>query len=92
MGVSHRRAEIPIAQELLDGPDVITVFEEMDCKGALNGAAGPRSPGKTTALRGFSRPKGPSHAFGFRIRSLMSEYSLRPEPPVESVRSYGGGR
>jgi len=61
-----------MAQEFLDGPDVVTVFEEMGCKGLANGVAWARSPGNSTALRGFSHPKGPSHAFRFRIRSLMS--------------------
>ena len=72
MVVNHRCAEIPVSQELLAGPGVVTVFEEMGCKGVQNGAARPESRRNSTALRSFSRPKGPSHAFPFRIRSLMS--------------------
>ena len=87
MGVNDRCAEIPTAQEFLGDPDVITVFEEMRCKGVPNGVVCPGSPGNSTALGGFSRPKGPSHALRSRSCSLMSKYSAPPEPPAESVRS-----
>jgi len=40
------------------------------------------------ALRGFRTPKGSSHAFRFRIRSFMPEYSAPAEPPVESIRRW----
>ncbi len=87
-GINHRRADIPVAQKLLDGPDVVTVFEEMGHKGALNGAARAKSPGKSTALRGFSHSKGPSHAFRFLSRSLMGERSTAPEPADLSCRAF----
>lgn len=72
-----------MGQELLDGPDVVTVFEEMGCKGLANGVAWPGSLANSAALRGFHTPKGPSYAFRFRIRSIMSEYSAPREPLVE---------
>ena len=37
MGVDHRRADIPVSQELLDRPDVIAVFEEMGGEGMAQG-------------------------------------------------------
>ena len=33
MGVNHRRAYILVAQQLLDGPDVVTILEEVGGKG-----------------------------------------------------------
>ena len=42
MGVNSRCAKIPMGQELLDGPDVVAVFEEMGHKRVLNALAWPR--------------------------------------------------
>jgi hypothetical protein len=39
MGVDHRRADIPVSQELLDRPDVVAVFEEMGGEGMARGGA-----------------------------------------------------
>jgi len=36
MGVDHRRADIPMTQQLLDSADVIAIFEEMCSKGMAN--------------------------------------------------------
>ena len=58
MGVNYRCAEIPMAQELFNGPDVVTVLEEMGCKRLANGLYG-RDPPETARPFGASRaPKG----------------------------------
>ncbi len=33
MSVDHGRRHIPVAQELLDGPDVVAIFQEVGGKG-----------------------------------------------------------
>jgi hypothetical protein len=63
-------------------------IEEMGHTRVLNALAWPRSHGKSTALRGFSHPTGPSYAFRFRIRSLMGERSTAPEPADLSCRAF----
>jgi hypothetical protein len=32
MGVNHGRSHIPVPQELLHGPDVVAIFEQVGCK------------------------------------------------------------
>jgi len=65
-----------MAKEFLDGPDVVTVLQEMGCKRVPNGVAWPRSHGNSTALRGFHTPKGPPYAF----RSPYAEEFLEAAP------------
>ena len=37
--VDHRRADVAVAQQLLDGSDVVAVFEEVGCEGMTEGMA-----------------------------------------------------
>ena len=40
MGVDHRRPDIRVAEELLDGADVVAGFEEMGGEGVAEGVTG----------------------------------------------------
>ena len=35
MGVDSSRADIPVAQKLLDGPDIIAILQQMGGKGVV---------------------------------------------------------
>ncbi len=52
MGVDHRGAHILVPQELLDGPDVVAIFEQMGREGVTNRATGSRF-GQPGAAGGF---------------------------------------
>ncbi len=39
MGVNHRGADIPVTQELLNGPDVVATFQQVGRKGMPQGVA-----------------------------------------------------
>ena len=39
VGVDHRGPQVPVAQELLDGADVVTVLQEMGGEGVPEGVA-----------------------------------------------------
>lgn len=40
VGVDHRRTDVFVAEEDLDGSDVGSVFEEMGCEGVTKGVRG----------------------------------------------------
>jgi len=42
VGIDHCRAQVLVAQEVLDSPDVVPVLEQMGCKGVPEGVAGSR--------------------------------------------------
>ena len=42
MGIDHGRAHIPVAQELLDSPDVVAIFQQWRCE---RGPIAKRPPG-----------------------------------------------
>lgn len=51
MGVNHRRLQIAMAQELLDGPSILATFEQMSCERM------PTRPASGRRLRGLVRDR-----------------------------------
>jgi hypothetical protein len=53
VGVDHGRGDVAMAEELLDGADVVTAFEEVRGKGVTQGVAAD-ALGETCCPRGLS--------------------------------------
>ena len=59
VSVDHRGTDVAVAQELLDGPDIVVVFEQMGGKGVPEGVA----------LASFGMPAARTASFTARWRT-----------------------
>lgn len=65
MCVDHRGLDAPVAEELLDGADVVSIFEQMGRERVAKGVAG-NALGQPGGLRGPS--DGPLHSRGVKVK------------------------